>query len=128
MHRTASVVPVARVERSVALHVRIPQQLRRRDVEALVAADLIEAADEILGADVAAVGAGVVGVHAALVHHHDAVAEGGGLLHGVRHHQRGQLVLGDDLLGGRTIWSALFGSRRRCARRAGGDRAAARWP
>ena len=64
-----------------------------------VAADFFEAANEILGADAAFFGAGVVGVDATLVHHDDAGAEGGGLLHGVGDHQGGQAVLGDDALG-----------------------------
>lgn len=65
----------------------------------LLPPNFFESADQIFGADAAAVGAGDVGRYAALVHHYDAGAEGGGLLHGVGDHQGGQVVFRDDALG-----------------------------
>ena len=36
--------------------------------------------------------------HLAFVHHHDAIAQIHGLLHGVGHHQRGYLFTGHNLV------------------------------
>src|ERR1043166_509490 len=94
-----SAAPTAQDDRCCILDVSGSEHLGGRQVEALVAADFLEAPDEVFGADAAALGAGVVGEDAALVHHHDAVAEGGGLLHGVGDHQRREAVLRDDAVG-----------------------------
>ena len=68
-------------------------------IELLAAADVIEAAEEVLGADPCALGTLEVMEDLATVHHDDPVAEMDGLVHGVGDHQGGELVAGDDVVG-----------------------------
>src|SRR5262249_46865517 len=58
-------------------------------VKLIGAADLFESAEQIVRLDTLLVAAAKIVQHRTTVHHHQAIAERGGLLHRVRHHERG---------------------------------------
>src|SRR5258708_670623 len=60
-------------------------------VEQLAAAKLFETLQQLGGAHALLLGTADVVDHFAAMHHDQAVAQDGGLLHGVRHHERGEL-------------------------------------
>src|SRR5207247_9909069 len=67
-------------------------------VELLAAADFVEAFQQILGSHPRALGALQIVKHLAAMHHHDAVAEVDGLMHGVRDPECRQLVTLTDFV------------------------------
>src|SRR5208282_4526246 len=74
------------------------QHLSHRPIELLAPANLLESPEKILGPDPRPLAAIQVVDNPALVHHHDAVAQIHRLLHGVRDHQRRQLIALNDLV------------------------------
>ena len=63
------------------------------------AADLFELLQQIGNGERFLLFAGNVVDNVALVHHDEAVTQADGIVHVVRDHQRGEVVLGDDLFG-----------------------------
>src|SRR2546425_3890455 len=83
--------------RQLKSHVTPPQHLSDGLIELFGAADFFEAGEEVFGAKAAFLGAAEVMNNAAAVHHDEAGAPDGRLLHRECDHERWQLGAVDDL-------------------------------
>src|SRR4051794_14251037 len=72
--------------RMVTLDIEPAQHGGRRFVEQVGAAHVLEAAEQVVGAQALLLGAAEIVEHRAAVHHDEPIAEMGGLLHRVGHH------------------------------------------
>src|SRR5215469_4153966 len=82
-----------------SLYVCYADQLSRTFIEQFPKPEIFEAPQQLIGAQAAFGGTLAIHNDSTLVHHQQPIANGCGLVHGVRDHERGETLAFDDLAG-----------------------------